>query len=115
MKIDVKKLQLDPAEVWAVVPKKIQKRRGQFVIVPIKWYERLEGAAGQTYRVALWLLFLHWQNGGNPVKLPNGMLAMDGVPSETKRRALRELEERGLVTVEWQNGKSPVVRLVTSP
>jgi hypothetical protein len=40
------------------------------------------------------------------------MLAMDGVPSESKRRALRDLERRGLITVERWLKKSPVVRLM---
>jgi hypothetical protein len=36
-----------------IVPRKIQKRRRQFIMVPWTWVERLAGADGQTYRVAL--------------------------------------------------------------
>jgi hypothetical protein len=42
--------------VWAVVPRKIQKRREHFVMVPWNWFERLNGASGQTYRLAMYLL-----------------------------------------------------------
>jgi hypothetical protein len=96
----------------ALVPAKIRKRREHFVMLPMTWYERLKGAHGQTYRVAWYLLYLHWKSKGSPIKLANGMLAMDGVPATSKRRALGDLERRGLITVERQFRKSPVVRLV---
>jgi hypothetical protein len=79
--------------------RKIQKRQRHFVRVPWTWIERLGGADGQTYRVALYLLYLHWKGNGAPVKLASGMLNMDGVPRETKRRALLDLERRGLAVI----------------
>jgi hypothetical protein len=94
-----------------ITPKKIRKRREQFVVVPWTWIERLKGADGQTYRVAMYLLHLHWKGNGCPIKLANGMLTMDGVPRETKRRALQDLERRGLIAVERYPRKSPVVKL----
>jgi len=99
------------SEVWAVMPAKIKRRREHFAMLPMTWYERLKGADGQTYRVAWFLLYLHWKNNGGPIKLANGMLVMDGVPPQSKRRALRDLERRGLITVEWRPRKSPIVRL----
>jgi len=99
------------SDVWAVTPAKIKRRREHFAMLPMTWYERLKGADGQTYRVAWFLLYLHWKNNGGPIKLANGMLAMDGVPPQSKRRALRDLERRGLITVEWRPRKSPIVRL----
>jgi hypothetical protein len=98
-------------ERLVVVPRKIEKRRQQFIQMPMTWYERLRGADGQTYRVALYLLHLHWKTKGDPIKLANGMLAIDGVPPTTKRRAIRDLERRRLVMVEWRSRKSPIVRL----
>jgi hypothetical protein len=94
-----------------VTPAKILKRRRRFVQVPMDWIEALKGAHGQTYRVALFLLHLHWRGGGEPVKLANGMLAMDGVPPTSKRRALADLERRGLITVERRPHKSPLIKL----
>jgi hypothetical protein len=99
------------AERLAVVPRKIQKRRRQFVQVPWLWFERLRGADGQTYRVALFLLHVHWKTNGEPIKLANGMLAIDGVPPSSKRRALRDLERRELIAVERRPRKSPIVRV----
>jgi hypothetical protein len=105
-------LRMDTGEVRVVTPVKIKRRREHFIKVPMTWYERLKGAHGQTYRVAWYLLYLHWKNNGEPIKLANGMLAMDGVPRESKRRALRNLECRGLVTVDWRSKKSPIVRVL---
>src|SRR6476659_8146541 len=88
-------------ERLAVVPRKVLKRRQQFIMVPWTWAEKLVGAHGQAYRVALILLYLHWKGvKGEPVKLANGMLKIDGVSRRSKWRALRDLEARGLVRVE---------------
>ena len=38
--------------------RRLQKRRQHFVMVPWAWAERLQGASGQTYRVAICLLLL---------------------------------------------------------
>jgi hypothetical protein len=95
----------------AIVPRKIQKRRGQFVKVPWTWVERLNGAGGQTYRVALCLLYLHWKANGEPIKLANGMLRIDGISRYSKWKALGDLERRGLVTVERRPRRSPLVRV----
>jgi hypothetical protein len=103
----------DPApETWAVVPRKIKKRRQHFVMVPWSWIERLNGATGQTYRVALILLYMSWKNRGAPTKLPNGMLRIDGISRQSKWRALGDLEQRGLITVERRPRRSPTVRLL---
>jgi hypothetical protein len=99
-------------ELWAVVPTKIKRRRQHFIRVPWGWYEHLKDADGQTYRVALYLLYLHWKGNGEAIKLPNGMLAIDGVPPTSKCRALSDLERRGLITVERRPKKSPIVRVV---
>jgi hypothetical protein len=34
---------------------------------------------------------------------------MESMPRVTRLRALRDLERRGLVTVEWRMNKSPIV------
>lgn len=103
----------DPApETWAVVPLKIKKRRQHFVMVPWLWIERLNGATGQTYRVALVLLYMGWKNRGAPIKLTNGMLRIEGISRRSKWRALNALERRGLIAVERRLRRSPVIRLL---
>ena len=107
-------LRLSPEMVrehWAVIPKKIQKRREHFVIVPWTWVERLNGAQGKTYSVAHHLLYLSWKGKGTPIKLPNGMLQIDGISRASKWRALAELEQRGLINIERRRGRSPIIHL----
>lgn len=93
-------------------PPKLKRRWKQFTMLPMTWYEHMKGADGQTYRVAWFLLYLYWKNNGEPIKLANGLLIRDGVPPRTKCRALRDLERRGLITVEWRPKKSPIVQLL---
>jgi hypothetical protein len=99
-------------ERLASVPRKIQKRRQHFIALPWMWFERLKGAHGQTYRVALYLLYLHWKGGGTPIKLTNGMLRIDGVSRYSKWRAVNSLERLGLVEVERRPRRSPLIRLL---
>jgi hypothetical protein len=95
------------------VPAKIRKRREKFIMFPLAWYEALNGAPATTYRVAIYLLHLHWKEGGGPIKLPNGMLRTDGVNRQAKWRALGDLERRGLITVERRPRRSPLIWLET--
>jgi hypothetical protein len=95
------------------IPRKIAKRRQQFIMVPFDWYERLAGASGSTYAVALYLLYLRWKERGSEIRLPNGMLKNDGVSRFAKWRALTELERRGLIAIERRAKKSPVVKIMT--
>lgn len=113
---DTERLRADPADPRLVVkranvPAKIEKRRGQFIRVPWPWLEKLTGTTGQTYRVALYLLYLHWKNSGNPIKLANGMLESDGVSRQSKWRALAALERRGLIGVERRPRRSLIIHL----
>jgi hypothetical protein len=93
-------------------PRKIAKRREHFVMVPFEWLERLNGAEGSAYAVALHLLYLNWKGRGGPVKLANGMLKINGINRWSKKRALEDLERRGLITVERRPRKSPIIRLI---
>jgi hypothetical protein len=113
--IDIKALRIDPAKLAvAHIPAKIRKRREKFVMMPMWWYEKLANPAPTcrcTCLVACYLLHLHWKNDGKPFKLANGMLAYDGISPDTKLRALKDLERRGLITIERRARKSPVVHV----
>jgi hypothetical protein len=88
------------------------KARRYFVKVPLEWLQRLEGAPGQTYRLALLILYRSWRNRGASIALTNRTIETDGVPAQSKRRALRDLERRGLVRVDWHSNRSPIVRIL---
>ncbi len=102
-------------ERLATVPRKIDKRREKFIMVPMTWRERLTGATGNTILVALDLLYLAWKGGkGKPVRLANGMLRQDGVSRHSKWRALKDLERRRLITVKRRPRQSPLITLIRS-
>jgi hypothetical protein len=102
---------VDPAELYRE-PAKLSKRRKHFVCVPFTWLERLSGAGGQVYALAIHLLYRDWKTNGAPIKLANGMLKIDGIGHTTKRRALAELERRGLIAVDRRRKKAPTIRLL---
>jgi hypothetical protein len=109
---DLGNLRLPPDQVklpWT--PRKITKRRDHFIQVPFEWLERLNGAGGQVYALALHLLYLHWKAKGAPVKLANGMLKIDGISRQSKWRALAELERRGLISIGRRPKKSPLISI----
>jgi len=101
----------------AAVPKKLKEWGERYALFPMTWTERLKGASGQTWAVAVLVVYLDfWENtrkgkkSGQPFKLANGMLKIYDVSPTAKRRGLRDLEHRGCVTVEWRSRKSPMVR-----
>jgi hypothetical protein len=106
---DIQNLRLSPDQIRVVTPRKITRRREHFIRVPFGWLERLNGASGKVYALALHLLYLHWKGRGQPIKLANGMLKIDGISRAAKWRALAELERRGLVSVERRSKRSPLV------
>jgi hypothetical protein len=93
-------------------PHRIAKRQEHFIRVPFDWLEHLKGASGQTWHLTLHLLYLHWKNRGEPIKLANGMLQFDGISRASKWRALTELERRGLIKIERRTRKSPLIRVL---
>ena len=111
---DLENLRL-PADIVrprrVVEPHKLEKRRKHFVQLPWTWVEALSGASGQTWQLATHLLYLNWKGKGEPIKLANGMLEIDGISRWSKWRALPELERRGLVVIDRRRRRSPIVTL----
>jgi hypothetical protein len=108
--LEIINLNLPQSELYVEEPAGRAKRRRHWVKVPYLWLEGLAGASGAAYGLALCLLYRSWRNGGEPMKLGNGGLS--GISASAKRRALNELERRGLVRVERRLKRSPVVRLL---
>ncbi len=62
--------------------------------------------------VWLWLLHQAWKTGNKTIAVPNGALAQYGVSRKVKCSALQQLEEAGLITVEWRSRKTPIATLL---
>jgi hypothetical protein len=109
---DLENLRLPPEQIRVTrTPRKIAKRRRHFIRVPFSWVEHLAGASGQTWHLAMHLLYLHWKGKGAPIKLANGMLKIDGISRQSKWRALADLERRGLISIKRQPKKSPLIAI----
>jgi hypothetical protein len=89
-----------------------RRRKDTFVQVPLMRAASMAKAT-KTTKAMVWLVVLYewWANKGRPFTLSNKKLAGYGVTHDTKRRALRELEAAGLITVEQNGKRAPVVTL----
>ena len=94
------------------VPEKIHKRQQHFVRVPWAWIECLQGASGQTYRIAPLSCFICIGRGmAGRSNLQMGCLKLTECPRQSKWRALTDLEQRKLIVVERRPRKSPIIHL----
>jgi hypothetical protein len=62
----------------------------------------------------LTLWYLRFTRHKNPVELPNTYLKESGTSRGGKYRALKNLEDAGLIRVEYRENKSPLVTLLWS-
>ena len=107
---DLERLRLDPADLQRKPKRKKWQRH--YVRFPWEWAERMKSVRrGSSYRLALLLVYEHWRTGGRPIVLTNVALEREGLTRKSKWRALRELEQLGLVEVERRSRKSPRVTL----
>jgi len=110
---NIENLKVDAAGVKAIeAGKSTNATKGRFVRVPGEWAHRLCRAKHlSSYKVAVYLLHLHWKSRGKPIRLANAALKQMGVGRDAKWRALLELETLGLVEVSRRDRKSPEVIL----
>ena len=73
------------------------------------WLERAARLPGSALSVALLIRHLYKMRGTDPVVLSNIQADRFGVSANAKRRALRVLEEAGLIRVEQCKGCAPRV------
>ena len=85
----------------------------KFVQVPLWWAEQAAQATRTPKAMVwVWLLHLAWTSRSKTFRLPSERLRVRGVSHDTKGRALRDLEEAGLIQVVREVGKSPTVTLL---
>jgi hypothetical protein len=82
-------------------------------MVPKMWMDVM--AERRVSRAALWIalhLLKEVRKQPTPVvKLTNVAMTRYGLDRQAKRKALRELQEAGLIVVTYQPKKSPLVRV----
>jgi len=110
---DLKQHRATPEMLVGSAPKKLQRQRQHFIKVPWRWVEQLAKARHiATYRVAHHVLYRHWKGGGLSFTLSNTAVVGEGVAPGTKWRALRELEQLELITVERRKRRSPLITVI---
>jgi len=88
-----------------------------FVRIPYAPILKLYGHVGAA---ALFVLFeidhlIFKARGQNPVRLTNKNLRAIGMPRNTKARALRQLQDTGVITIEQQGHEAVIVTLLWYP
>jgi hypothetical protein len=100
------------AMLKAAAPVK-RKKVEPYVKVPLGRAARAFTAVNcQKAMVYLWLVHQAAKTGKRTIPVPSEALAKYGVPRETKRRALRQLERGGLISLEQPLRKTPLATLL---
>ena len=117
---DLNQLRLDP-EVAATVKRagakqaraRSERQRERFVMVPWSWIKRLKDARRPaSHMVGYFILYQHWKTGGQPVPVTTVALRPFGISRWAKWRALKELEQLGLVRVQRGARCAPLVTVL---
>jgi DNA-binding MarR family transcriptional regulator len=80
--------------------------------IPWRWLCQAASLSGKALHVAVALRFLAGLNKSNGVALSGRVLKDLGVSRHASYRALRALEEAGLIFVERHSGRNPFVTIV---
>jgi hypothetical protein len=100
------------SELKEAAPKKTRKVE-PFVNVPLWWItQATKLTKTPAALVCIELLYRAWKGKSLTFPFPNGNLKKLGVSRDIKRRALRDLERGGLISVERPTRKTPIVTLV---
>ena len=77
--------------------------------IPLDWIEVAAKLPGKALHVALAIRYLAGMNKLNPFRLTHRTLMIFWVSRHAAYRALKALEEAGLINVERRPGKNPVI------
>ena len=80
--------------------------------VQLVWIEKAAELGLHVLVVGLLLQFRKLLLGKDSVTLPKEFLSKFGVSRGTKRRALKKLEEAGLIRVAQETGRSPLITVL---
>ena len=80
--------------------------------VPLAWVERAAQLGTQALVVGILLQFRFLLSQKEPVTLPKNFLARFGISKGVKQRALKKLEDAGLIRVSRETGQSSRITLL---
>jgi DNA-binding transcriptional ArsR family regulator len=80
--------------------------------IPLGWLTRAATLHGRALHVAIAIWFRAGMEGPTGLRVSNTLAAEFGVDRHAKNRAVRSLEDAGLISVTRECGRSPVVDLI---
>jgi hypothetical protein len=91
-----------------------RRSREAFVMVPLNWAAAAAKATNtQQAFVCILILYGAWKSKGAPFALTNARLRQAKIDPHVKWRALDALEGAGLIKVERNRGRAPIITLST--
>lgn len=81
----------------------------KFIKVPLVWAEKLDPV---TLKVLMFILHRAFQNHGPGFPVATAGLHVWGISRKQKTRALRGLEQLGLISLELRSRRNPIVRRI---
>ncbi|MBQ0721699.1 MAG: hypothetical protein KBT88_16175 [Gammaproteobacteria bacterium] len=80
--------------------------------IPLPWISAAAELPGKSLHLSLAIWFRASLSQNGTIRLGNSLLAQFGVNPDAKRRALKALEDAGLIEVTRVKNKNPVVTLL---
>lgn len=79
--------------------------------IPLEWMMIASGLPGKSLSVGVAIWYRAGLEKCGVIRLGNDVLKKFGVKPDAKRRALTQLEQAGLITVQREGNKNPLVTL----
>ena len=93
----------------------VQKWQAPFFLspqLPLEWIIQLSDLNPTAFKMGIIVAYLTILNKSDEIRLTSKKLREFSISTDQKRRALRDLEEAGLVSSAKLHGKNPIVRVV---
>src|SRR5438128_1771346 len=106
-----KHIEIETLETKAPKKRKLFVSRWKWIKLPRHWVSSLAGAksAGSTYELAIIILIEAFKRKPIGRKLILTSKATNWMPTTTRKRAVKELVELGLIQIEQDSHKAPTV------
>ena len=98
----------------AATRRKASRMSAMFFAGPVNWswLAKAGGLPGKAFQVAVALRHQGKLEKQNKISFGNTFLKQMNINRDAKRRALAELEGAGLISVQRETGKNPVVTII---
>jgi hypothetical protein len=107
-----RRIKVKTLETAAKPSKARQHEHKAFAIVPLQWAAQMsEATHAPEVIISVLLCHLKWQTNSSTFPFPSGVLRRHGIGRRTKYRVLAQMEEAGMIKINQQPGRAPIVTL----